>query len=1055
MRRRLFALWDKLPFVGRVFVTASLALLVAAAVMLYTVAREDAEQARRDMNLDMRSDLAVLPATLGDWIVVGDFSVLKQSMDRFAKQEGIVSVTYRTSGGATIVSRDEVAKTVAPQWFSRWFGVEDAAGSVVVTIGERNYGTIEVSMTAQPAVDRAWTRSGRHLAILAFAITLDFLGIWLVLRGGLRPLRDLARGTRRLKAGDLSTRLVPSGSPELRGVIDTFNDMAATLESDRALLARDKEYLQVTLHSIGDGVITTDADGLIEFMNPAAEALTGWRAGDAESVLLSKVLQLVDTNTGRAIECPVSQVLRKSDRIQMTDNVALVRRGSNARQFVDAVAAPIRDDSEGSVLGIVLVFRDQTEKKAQEYRLNLLASVVENAAESVVITNPDTTIIDVNHAFTTVTGYSRDEVLGKKISLLKSGRHDNAFYQHLWESLNHEGRWHGEIVNRRRNGDAFVEMTSISAVRDSRDEVTHYFALFTDITQLKDQQKQLEHLAYFDVLTGLPNRRLLADRFSVAVSQTQRDGKSLAVCYLDLDGFKNLNDRFGHGVGDQLLVEVAARLTDCVRGGDTVARLGGDEFVLVLAGFDHETETEVVLNRILASLSAPFSLEGNAVQISASVGVSLYEEQTADDLDTLLRQADQAMYLAKQAGRHRWHVFDVERDRAVQEHQEKRESVTLALRQGEFRLYYQPKVNMRTGAVIGAEALIRWQHPDKGIVSPAEFLPLVQDSVELSIAVGSWVIGEALRQMDIWRQMGLTIPVSVNISAHHMQHPEFVPDLMRELARYPALTPELIEIEVLESSALDDIARASAVIRECRQRGVPVSLDDFGTGYSSLTYLRRLPVSTIKIDQTFVREMLVDQDDTAIVEGVIGLAKAFRREVIAEGVESIEHGVLLLQMGCELAQGYGIARPMPGDALPSWLATWQPHRAWTDVDATPWPQEDLPLLYACIAHRHWVERVLARLEGSAPFTGEEGRIEDVQSCSFGRWYSGRGRRRYGHLEAFRVLDVLHHRIHRLGEDLIDLSVHNPAAARARAGELLELRNQLLTSLATLRGKVEA
>jgi diguanylate cyclase (GGDEF)-like protein/PAS domain S-box-containing protein len=1053
MSRTLAALWDRLPFVGRLLVTATLALTVAASAMLYTVAREEAGQARRDMNLDMSSDLAILPATLGDWIVIGDFSVLKQSTDRFVRQEGVVSITYRAIGGATVVSRDTVTKGTAPEWFARWFDVADSVGTVAVTIGERVYGTIEVGLTAQPAIDRAWGRLARHLSILVFAIVMDFLGIWLVLRHGLKPLSDLHRGAKRLKGGDLSARLVARGSPELRSVVETFNDMAATLESDRALLAREKEYLQVTLRSIGDGVVTTDADGLVEFMNPTAEALSGWTATKARGVPLSDVLELVDAKTDELLECPVSRVFRERDAVTLPDDVALIRRGDRGTLFVATIAAPIRDREEGAILGTVLVFRDQTEKLEQQHRLDLLASVVKNASESVVITQPDTTIIDINQAFTDVTGYTRDEVMGRKISLLKSGRHDNVFYQDLWKALDTDGVWHGEIFNRRKSGEIYVEMTSISAVRDSRGAVTHYFALFSDITQLKDQQRQLEHLAYFDALTGLPNRRMLADRFHIALSQTQRDSNSMAVCYLDLDGFKALNDRLGHGIGDQLLIEVAARLTACIRGGDTVARLGGDEFVLVLAGFDRDTERDLALDRILASLSAPFSLSGNDVQISASIGVSRYPDDLADDLDTLLRHADQAMYVAKQGGRNRWHVFDIRLDRAVQAHQEKAEGIRLALGRGEFRLYYQPKVNMRSGAVIGAEALIRWQHPERGLVSPAEFLPSIEDSAELSIAVGDWVIGEALRQMEVWRQEGLTVPVSVNISAQHMQHPDFMPNLARELDRYPDLSSDMIEIEVLESSALDDVGRASAVIRECRQRGVKVSLDDFGTGYSSLTYLRRLPVGMIKIDQTFVREMLTDQDDTAIVEGVIGLAKAFGRDVIAEGVESVAHGVLLLQMGCELAQGYGIARPMPADSLPHWLADWRPDLAWTAASAKAWPQEDLPLLYAAVAHRHWVDKVLSWLDGTATLVSFDGRLDDAYSCAFGRWYFSRGLRRYGHLEAFKSIDLLHQKTHALGAELAAMRDTNPTEARNRAVELLEMRDRLLASLGTLRSTV--
>ncbi|MBI5784973.1 MAG: EAL domain-containing protein [Rhodocyclales bacterium] len=1052
MPKAIATVWTSMPLVGRLLVIASLALTAAGVVMLYTVAREDASHARKDMDRAMANHLTILPATVADWIVVGDYSVLKQAMERYVTQEDVLAIVFRSPAGATVIARDQAQERGAPAWFVTWFDVPDARQSVAVDVGGRQYGVLEVELSAKVAVDRAWIRLRRHLAILALAIFLDFLGIWLVLRAALAPLSALHDGTLRIKAGELATRLTPGGDPELRGVMTTFNEMAATLETDRALLARDRDYLEVTLSSIGDGVITTDAGGVVEFMNPTAEAMTGWKAGRAREAALSEVFEILDAVTGEKLECPVKQVLRRGGVVTLSDDVVLVRHGDGGRYFVDLVAAPIRGSREGAILGTVLVFRDESEKRAQEYRMNLLASVVEHASESVVITDPDTLIIDVNQAFTEVTGYTRDEVLGRKISILKSGRHDNAFYERLWTALNNDGYWHGEIFNRRRSGDIFVEMASISAVRDARGKVTHYFGLFTDITLLKDQQRQLEHLAYYDVLTGLPNRRLLADRFDIALSQTRRASGSLAVCYLDLDGFKEVNDRYGHRSGDHLLVEVAERLKGSMRSGDTIARLGGDEFVLVLLGFDRAMENEHILDRILGSLAAPFSLDGNTVTISASIGVALCPGDAGSDLDSLLRHADHAMYVAKQAGRNRWHVFDVRQDRAVQEHQERRENIVRALNQGEFRLHYQPKVNMRSGVVTGAEALIRWQHPDKGLLSPAEFLPTIQDS-ELSIAVGDWVIGEAMRQVDAWRQIGLLIPVSVNISAQHMQHPQFLTNLGRQLDRYPELAEEMIEVEVLESSALDDIARASAVIRECRRLGVTVALDDFGTGYSSLTYLRRLPVSTIKIDQTFVRDMLVDQDDTAIVEGVISLAKAFQREVIAEGVETMEHGLLLLRMGCELGQGYGIARPMPGDAMPLWVSQWHPDPEWAAVRGGPWPQEDLPLLYASIAHRHWVNRVLARLDDPADYGRHDGRQDDLDSCAFGRWYESRGRQRYRQVASFIAVGSLHREIHALGDELLALHDKDPQAAKARVNELAGLRDQLLALLEDLRGQV--
>ncbi|MGE5490760.1 MAG: putative bifunctional diguanylate cyclase/phosphodiesterase, partial [Actinomycetota bacterium] len=446
----------------------------------------------------------------------------------------------------------------------------------------------------------------------------------------------------------------------------------------------------------------------------------------------------------------------------------------------------------------------------------------------------------------------------------------------------------------------------------------------------KEHQKRLEYLAHYDPLTRLPNRVLLADRIQRALHQAQRTGEVVAVAYLDLDGFKPINDTLGHASGDLLLIEVAKRLRTCVRMSDTVARLGGDEFVLIIKAQDFG-DCEAATLRVLSTLSAPYAIDGMQVELSASIGVTLYPSDGADP-DVLLRHADQAMYIAKQAGRNRYHLFDSEHDRRLSEHRERLTRIESALASGELALFYQPKVDMREGKVIGAEALIRWHHPEDGLVPPAEFLPLVEDT-EFSITLGDWVIATAMAQMQAWRKAGLELPVSVNISARQLQSETFVHRLEALLAAHPDVPPEWLELEILETAALDDIPYVGQVIKRCQALGLSFALDDFGTGYSSLAYFKRLPARLLKIDQSFIRDMLVDPEDLAIVDGVISLARAFRREVIAEGVETVEHGIRLLEMGCHLAQGYGIARPMPADAVPDWIRSYRPDPRWLACQA--------------------------------------------------------------------------------------------------------------------------
>ena len=480
---------------------------------------------------------------------------------------------------------------------------------------------------------------------------------------------------------------------------------------------------------------------------------------------------------------------------------------------------------------------------------------------------------------------------------------------------------------------------------DSAGNFIGYIGFCYDISAQKENRRQLEHIAHYDMLTDLPNRMLLSDRLRLAVTQARRRKQQLAVAYIDLDGFKAINDRHGHAVGDQLLVALADRMRQCLRAGDTIARLGGDEFVTILVDLPDAQTSIPLITRLLAAASQPVECNGLSLQVSSSIGVAYYAGDEDTDAEQLVRHADHAMYQAKQAGKNRFHVFDDARDRAVRGHHKKIGRIQRALREGEFALHYQPKVNLRTGAVTGVEALIRWQHPERGLLAPGLFLPDIENH-PLAVEVGEWVIATALAQVEAWQTQGLDLPVSVNIAAHHLQQADFVARLKTLLAAHPAVSPERLELEVLESSALEDIGNVSAIIAACAELGVGFALDDFGTGYSSLTYLKRLPARVLKIDQSFVRDMLNDSDDLTIIDGVLGLANAFGREVIAEGVETVAHGIALLQLGCELAQGYGIARPMPAEQLIAWRQHWQPDPRWTQMPqrnrVTP-PARPLPV----------------------------------------------------------------------------------------------------------------
>jgi diguanylate cyclase (GGDEF)-like protein/PAS domain S-box-containing protein len=707
---------------------------------------------------------------------------------------------------------------------------------------------------------------------------------------------------------------------ELEMQNEELRRVQATLEASQA------DYVDLYDHA-PVGYVTLNDRGLMLQANLTAASLLGVTREAMIGLALSEFIHRDDQDAYYLLRKRLHKHGELSTELRL-------KRQDGSVIWATLMATLTPGDANTSLLRVVLV--DVSTRIAAQEQLFLAASVFSQAREGIMITNTSGQIVNVNAAFTHITGYSYDDVLHQNPRILDSGRQNAGFYAAMWHDILYKGHWYGEIWNRRKNGEIYAEMQTITTVRDARGLPTHYVALFSDITTFKAHQAQLEHIAHYDLLTNLPNRALLADRLRQDMAQAQRHGALLGVAYIDLDSFKAVNDQHGHETGDRLLVAVANRMKEAMREGDTLARIGGDEFVAVLTDLTDSSSCLPMLKRLLAAASQSFQIGDLQLQVSASLGVTYYPQADAMEPDQLLRQADQAMYQAKQTGKNRYHQFDAVHDRSVRGHHESLERIRLALTSSELVLFYQPKVNMRTGLVMGVEALIRWQHPDKGLLSPLAVLPLIEAD-PLAVEVGEWVIDAALRQIAQWQAQGLNLPVSVNIGAQQLQQPDFVERLRRLMQAHPSVPANKLTLEVLETSALQDIGYVSQVIEACQQMGVAFALDDFGTGYSSLTYLKRLQVSTIKIDQSFVRDMLDDPQDRSILEAVISLARAFNREVIAEGVETIAHGSLLLQLGCDLAQGYGIARPMPADALAAWVASWQPDDAWSRAASAPAP----------------------------------------------------------------------------------------------------------------------
>ncbi|MGM0703273.1 MAG: EAL domain-containing protein [Pseudomonadota bacterium] len=571
--------------------------------------------------------------------------------------------------------------------------------------------------------------------------------------------------------------------------------------------------------------------------------------------------------------------------------------------------------------------------RSTHLRLTLADTIFHHTHDGITVTDHQANIIDTNRAFTAITGYVREEVEGQNPRILQSGRQGPDFYREMWQQLITTGTWQGEIWNRRKNGELYAEFLTISAVHDKSGKPQNYIAIFSDITsQTSRHQQQLELVTYYDSLTGLPNRTLLIDRLRHALHTAHRDQHLVAIAVINLDDFKVINKNHGYAAGDQILEIMAKRFQTLLRESDTLARLGGNEFAVIMEDVASPQGGIAILERLHQKAGAPISLNDCTLTCSASIGTTCFPLDSGE-AETLLRHAHQALLQAKLNGRNRIQQFDLREAEQQSTLSRLVQRLELALANDELVLHYQPKVDMVSGELLGAEALLRWEDPERGMVPPGEFLPYLEHH-PIAITIGHWVIETALAQMAKWQRQGTFVRISVNVSAQELHHPDFVKNLRSCLAAHPEFPNDQLDLEILENAAIGDIKRVSHVLSECRSLGITISLDDFGTGYASLDYLKHIPADTLKIDQTFVRDMLTDSGDQMIVKAIIGLADTFDFDVIAEGVENEEQGLALIEMGCQKGQGFGIGRPMPADAFFAWHKNWQVFESWKNSRTT-------------------------------------------------------------------------------------------------------------------------
>lgn len=870
-----------------------------------------------ERELTKRADTTanLLAAAAMDALIATDIATLDSLVNTLLVNPDIVYVRIvgdgrvLSQGGtppATFIPDDSVASATD--------GVFDT--QAVVHVAGQTFGAVQlgISLDSMQSLFTAARRETGLFAIMLVVLVALFsalLGHYLT-----RQLRLLGEAAHAIARHGAGVQLPVQGRDDLAAVTRAFNRMSQqlklshtelnnTLKRYRLLSERlqrsEQRYRELFEHSHEMAFITEPLDGRILDANDKALAYYGY---SREQLIGRRVADLSVLGAEEIAQRSDAAMRGRRNRFPCQHRLA-----SGEVREVEVFVGPVTIDGEERLYWVV---HDVTERRQAEAKLRLYATLFEHAAEAILVTDANNRILAVNPAFVGITGYREDEVLGKNPSLLSSGRHDASFYQTLWNHLNDQGFWQGEIWNRRKNGEIYPEWLSVVAIRDENGRVIQHMALFSDITQRKQAEEKLLHQASYDALTGLPNRSLFHDRLDQSMHTAHRNRAELALLFIDLDRFKWVNDTLGHAAGDELLVEAARRLRRCVRESDTVARLGGDEFTVILNGISGSKDVERVAEAILEALSSPFVLEGRDIFISASIGIGLYPRD-AREAGELIRHADNAMYHAKAAGRNGFRFFTEEMNIEAAHHMQMQSDLRLALERGEFELHYQPIVDMRKGLIQGAEALLRWKHPERGFIPPGEFIPLAEES-GLIVPLEHWVLQTACRQARRWQDDGLDLFVSVNVSSPLCKEQNCEQSIIQTLEQ-TGLAPGNLKLEITERLMMEDTESVIAMLTSLRRHGVKLSVDDFGTGYSSLSYLKRFPIHALKIDRAFVAGLPDDDNDVVLVEAIIAMAHSLGLQVIAEGVETPDQHAFLYERGCDMVQGYYCSPPLPNEAF--------------------------------------------------------------------------------------------------------------------------------------------